>query len=370
MKKVLAYSLVFLFFACNTRVPSTGVTRDSSTSEEIDYESVSVLEAETMDVVLVNEYPGYLSADNAIELVARVSGYLSGVYYKPGEYVKKGKLLFRIEPTMYENAVNQANGQLLSAKAQLTYTTTNYERSVEAAKSDAISEIDVLQAKSAMEEAQAAVIEAQAALSTAKTNLSYCYIKAPENGSVSVNLYANGSYINGSASPIKLASIYDNKIQYVNFTIPDKILPLIGNLDSLTITYGEHTESFKGKIDYISPNVNLQTGTLNIRAKIYNKNGILRDGLYVTVKLPYKKEDGAVVVHNDAIGTNQSGSFLYVLEKDGTEDIYTVILTHVQTGSLINDSLRIIASGLEANTLYVSKALLKVNDGEKVVIKK
>lgn len=343
-------------------------------------QNVSVAAPVIRSITLVNDYPGYLTADNSLDLVARVNGYLIKKNYKPGQYVKKGDVLFVIEPTLYENAVSQAQAQLDAVKAKLVYAENNYQRSLEAAQSDAISEIDVIQAKSAMDEAKANIVNATAALSTAKTNLGYCYVKAPESGKISVNQYAEGAYINGAASPVTLATVYDDKKVYVHFTVPETILPQIGNLDSLTISYGEGnnggngggstTGTYAGKIDYISPNVAIATGTIKIRAILENKEGVLRDGLYVTVKLPYATDKNAILVNNTSIGVNQAGQYMYVIGKEDTTGVYTVSLRHITPGALVDDTLRVITNGISPDDLYVTKALIKVRNGSKVKLLK
>lgn len=321
------------------------------------------------DVKLANQYPAALSADKSIQLVARVNGYLQKVAYSPGEGVKKGRLLFVIEPNLYQDKVKNAQAQVEAAKAQLDYATTTYNKSVEAARSSAISEIDLLQAKTSMESAAAKLKEAQAALSTANTNLSYCYVRAPQDGKMSVNYYGSGAYINGEASPVVLATLYDDRKLYVNFTIPEAKIPILQNLDTLEVAYAGVTERFPGKIDYISPNVDLATGTLKVRGYLYNRDNLLRDGLYVTVNLPYSVQRNAVLVLDNAIGVNQSGKYIYTLQPLGNDE-YKVQFRHVEVGKLVNDSLRIVESGIAPDELYVSKAILKVNNGDIVTLKR
>lgn len=346
-------------------------------------QTVTVASPVVNDITLTKEYPGVLEAENSVELVARVQGYINKVNYNPGDYVKKGALLFVIEPTLYKNSVNQAEGDLESAQAELEYAKSSYERTLQAARSNAVSEITVIQTKANLNKAKAAVVSAEAALSTAKTNLGYCYIKAPSNGNISVNIYDIGAYVNGAAEPVVLANLYDNNSVYVNFAIAESMLPQIKNLDSLTICLTDEgaknsmqnsaqrvsKEVYAGKIDYVSPNVDVTTGTLNVRAILRNKGGVLRDGMYVQVSLPYMNVSDAVLVKNISIGSNQAGNYMYVLgEKDSKGD-YTVEQKSVVVGEVINDSLRVIERGVRGGDRYITKALMKVRDGGKVEIK-
>lgn len=341
------------------------------------YQSVTVSAPIVKNITLVNDYPGSLAADNSIPLIARVNGYVTQVNYKPGQFVNKGALLFVIEPTLYENAVNQAKGSLESAQAELVYAENNYVRMLEASKSDAVSEIDVIQSKSSLDQAKAAVVSTKAALKTAETNLSYCYVRAQTQGRVSVNAYAVGQYVNGAASPVTLATVYDDRYVFVNFAVPETMLPAVKNLDSLTINFGDNTEkaidniaTFAGKIDYIAPNINLSTGTFAVRAKLKNRDDILKDGLYVNVQLPFAQDKDAILVNNTSIGSNQSGNFLYVLSDKDSAGIYTVLFKHITVGPLVYDTLRVVTKGINAHDMYINKALLKVREGSKVQIAK
>lgn len=123
-------------------------------------------------------------------------------------------MLFQIEPTVYQDNVRQAEAALNTARANLEYAQSNYARMQEAAKTDAVSQIQVLQSKSDVATSLAAVSNAEAALNTARTNLSYCTVRAPFNGTISRNLADAGSYINGSVQPVTLATVYKDDHLY------------------------------------------------------------------------------------------------------------------------------------------------------------
>ena len=147
------------------------------------------------DITLTKEYPGYLSSEKTVDLVARVNGTLQTIAYAPGSRVRKGQVLFVIEPTIYQDNVEQAEAELNTARANLEYAQNNYARMLEAVKSDAVSQIQVLQSKSNVATSQAAVSNAEAALNTARTNLGYCTVRAPFDGTVSRNQVDVGSYV-------------------------------------------------------------------------------------------------------------------------------------------------------------------------------
>lgn len=322
------------------------------------------------NIVLTKEYPGYLTSEQTVNLVARVSGTLQSVRFQPGGQVKAGQLLFVIEPTIYRDNVVKAEAALKTAEAQLDYARNSYERMKEAAKSDAVSKIQVLQAESNVAETEAAVNNARAELSTAQTNLSYCYIRAPFSGVIDRNQYDVGNYINGSVQPVTLATLYKNEKMYVYFNIED-------NQYMRMLLMAPHPEAnekvphrvevkpgtdlgtqYIGTLDYLSPDVDLSTGTLNIRAEVPNPNHTLKSGLYVTITLPYGEQQDAVLVPDASIGTDQLGKYLYVVN-----DSDRVRYRHIVTGQLVNDSLRQVVKGLTPRERYVTGALLKVRDG-------
>lgn len=333
--------------------------------------AISVAKPIVKDITLTKDYPGYLTTEKTVNLVARVNGTLQSVSYAPGGRVKKGQLLFVIEPTLYNDKVAQAEAELKTAQAQLEYARNNYSRMKEAVKSDAVSQIQVLQSESSVTEGVAAVSNAEAALSTARTNLGYCYVRAPFDGTISKSTVDIGSYVGGSLQPVTLATIYKDDQMYAYFNVadnqwlemsmnnqqPTKDLP-----KKIMVQLGkEGTESYPATLDYLSPNVDLNTGTLMVRANFDNPQGVLKSGLYVSITLPYGEADHAILVKEASIGTDQLGKFLYAVN-----DSDIVHYRHIEIGQLINDTLRQVLGGFSPQERYVTEALMKVRDGMKI----
>ena len=333
--------------------------------------AISVAKPIVKDITLTKDYPGYLTTEKTVNLVARVNGTLRSVSYVPGGRVKKGQLLFVIEPTLYNDKVAQAEAELKTAQAQLEYARNNYSRMKEAVKSDAVSQIQVLQSESSVTEGVAAVSNAEVALSTARTNLGYCYVRAPFDGTISKSTVDVGSYVGGSLQPVTLATIYKDDQMYAYFNVadnqwlemsmnnqqPTKELP-----KKIMVQLGkEGTESYPATLDYLSPNVDLNTGTLMVRANFDNPQGVLKSGLYVSITLPYGEADHAILVKEASIGTDQLGKFLYAVN-----DSDIVHYRHIEIGQLINDTLRQVLGGLSPQERYVTEALMKVRDGMKI----
>ena len=365
MKKLMYIFLVLSVLTGCKEKKDAGVMKGMPTL------AISVAKPIVKDITLTKDYPGYLTTEKTVNLVARVNGTLQSVSYAPGGRVKKGQLLFVIEPTLYNDKVAQAEAELKTAQAQLEYARNNYSRMKEAVKSDAVSQIQVLQSESSVTEGVAAVSNAEAALSTARTNLGYCYVRAPFDGTISKSTVDVGSYVGGSLQPVTLATIYKDDQMYAYFNVadnqwlemsmnnqqPTKDLP-----KKIMVQLGkEGTESYPATLDYLSPNVDLNTGTLMVRANFDNPQGVLKSGLYVSITLPYGEADHAILVKEASIGTDQLGKFLYAVN-----DSDIVHYRHIEIGQLINDTLRQVLGGLSPQERYVTEALMKVRDGMKI----
>lgn len=333
--------------------------------------TVNVEEPMVDSVMLHKTYPGYLTANSEVEIVARVNGDLQSIDYTAGQYVKKGQLLFVIEPAPYKDALAQSKAELSSAISQNDYAKNNYMSMKEAIANNAVSKIDFIQAQSAWNQSIAAIESAKAAVETAKLNLSYCYIRAPFSGHITKSSPNVGDYLNGSASPQTLATIYDDKVMNAYFTIEDNqyIKMLSRQKQSGKNAYNTVNLSFEsmlphnysGKIDYLSPNVDLSTGTMTLRAKVQNPYSELRSGMYCIISLPYEQLDKALLIKDAAISTDQLGKYIFLVN-----DSDKIVYNPVEVGDLVNDSLRIITKGIKPGQKYVSEALQKVRDGMKV----
>ena len=239
-----------------------------------------------------------------------------------------------------------------------------------AINSDAVSQIELLQAKSKVESGKAAVENARAALSTAKTKLGYCYVKAPVSGVIGLRKYSVGSFVSGEMSPVELCRLYKDDIMYAYFNISDTqwIRSMQrGSVDidrsnvSFTLGDGKYFK-WDAKIDYLAPDVNLNTGTLQVRAELTNEDGMLKPGSYISVILPYDDVKDAVLVRDASIGTDQLGKYIYVVN-----DSNRVEYRRIAAGRLVDDTLRLVTDGLSPTERYVTKALLKVRNGMQVM---
>lgn len=348
-------------------VAATGCSHHSvSDSDQVP--EVAVAEATSDSIVLYKVYPGTLSANDDVDVVARVNGTITSCSFNGGDLVTKGQVLFTIEDTKYRDALQQAEAQLATARSANDYATRQYAAMKKALESDAVSQMEVLQAKNSMEQSAAQIKEAQAALSVARTNLNYCIVRAPMTGHITTNVLSVGAFVDGEAAPAKLATIYSDDVLNAKFFIEDaSYLRMFANQQNraeienmpVPVSFNERLpHAYEGVLSYMAPEVDPSTGTLLVYAKVKNQYGELRDGMYAEIRLPYRVDPKAVLVKDAALSTDQLGKYLYVVN-----DSDKVVYTPVEVGDLYHDTLRVISSGIRPGEKYVTKALLKVRDG-------
>ncbi|MBD5177707.1 MAG: efflux RND transporter periplasmic adaptor subunit [Bacteroidales bacterium] len=366
MKYVFTSAAVLVIFS----ILSSGCQKSKSVAKE-PVTTVDVALPVVDSVVVHKSYPGLLTADKEVDLVARVDGYQISHPYDGGQFVKKGTVLFNIEDKNYRDQVVQAQASLETAQSTLKYATARYNAMKEAQSSGAVSDMEVAQAESAMTEAAASVSNARASLQSAQTQLSYCTVRAPFDGHVSTSVYSDGTYLAGAGAPVTLATIYDDKIMTVNFSVEDA--GFLSNLQSaikngtldfnaVPVSFNEPTpHEYTAKLSYTAPDVDASTGTLKMQAHIDNAYGELRSGMYANIDLPFRAYKDAILVKDAAIASNQLGKYIYVVN-----DSNKVVYTPITVGDQVCDSMRIVTKGLLPGQKYVTRALLKVRDGMEV----
>lgn len=329
---------------------------------------IEVARATTDSVTLYKTFPGTLIANASVDVVARVNGTITAKHYNSGDMVRRGQALFSIESSTYRDAVAEAEAALATARSQHDYATRQRAAMEKALKSDAVSEMEVEQARSSEREAAASIKSAEAALSRARTNLGYCTVTSPIDGRVSDNLLSVGNYVGGEGAPVKLCTVYDNSYVLATFAIEDVSMAenvkeaLAGKGYDMPLHFGEQLRhDYRGTLHYLAPNMNNSTGTMAMQALIENPYDELRPGMYVDVSLPVGTDPHAVLVRDASLSTDQLGKFLYTVN-----DSDRVVYTPVKVGDMVDDSMRVVSSGLRAGERYVVSAMLKVRDGMEV----
>lgn len=366
--KISTLSPILLAALCATALPSC---HKKEKAVEQQTPRISVAVPETDSIVLHKTYPGLILTTAKARVMGQVNGTILTKTIKGGTYVKKGQVLYTIDPTTYLDALHQAEASLSTAQAQKEYYSRQYEAMEKAFKSDAVSQMDVAQAKSNLQQSEASVKTAQAALSTARFNLDNCTVRATADGWIDSGDLDPGNYIAGQASPVQLATIINNDVLVAQFAIEDsqyeKMVGRNGGIAGklyrdMPLKFAEQMlHEYSADLDYVGPDVDSNTGTLILKGVVHNTWHELKDGMYVTVSLPYGTRPHAILVKDASIGTDQLGNYLYTVN-----DSNIVRQTRVELGETYRDSLRIVESGLAPGTRYVTKALLTVRPGMKI----
>jgi len=321
------------------------------------------------------ELTGNTAPIGAVDLVARVQGFLETIDFADGAAVAKGQQLFTIERDVYQAQLDQAKATLASNQAAQAYAQAEYQRQSSLARQDFASQATLQDSKAKSDQAAAAVLSAQAAIELANINLSYTKVLAPFDGVVTNHLVDLGALV-GVSGPTKLATVIQTDPLYVYFTISEpQILRLKENLAKFGVELrttglsdvpveiglqGEDGYPHKGRLDYASPQVDSATGTLTARALFDNKDHALLPGLFVRVRTPIARADKALLTPDDAIGTSQEGKYVLVVGSDNV-----VAKKIVKTGAR-DGELRVIESGLDPSDWVVTEGVLRAPPGAKV----
>jgi RND family efflux transporter MFP subunit len=320
------------------------------------------------------EATGNTATVNTTDLVARVAGFIEAINYKDGDHVKKGTLLFTIEPESYKVKLEQAKAAQVSAEATLKQQQATYQRQSELLPKQTTTQAAYDSALAARDSAQASLDQAKANTRLAQINYDYTQVAAPFDGIVTARQVSLGHYVGGTSTPTVLATIVQLDPIYVNFNISERDVLLIraevarrgltvDDLKKVPIEVGLQTESgypHKGVLDYAAPAVTQSTGTLPARALLQNPNRVLLPGYFVRVRLPLGQEKNALLVPETALGADQGGRYVLIVNKDNVVEQRKVVI-----GQLV-DTMRVIESGLTAEDRVIVSGLLRAVPGEKV----
>jgi len=329
-------------------------------------------------VTLYIDLTGNTAAYRTANLVARVQGFLESIDYKDGAAVTQGTQLFTIERDTYQAQVDQATAQLAKDQSVLQQAQVNLTRYQTLQQQRSIAAQQAQDQGFVVQQNKATVGIDQANLQTAKINLGYTKVTAPFDGIVTNHLVDIGNLV-GASGPTTLATIVQTHPIYVNFTVSEPQFleirrsaakagrpvgtPDLTYLASIPVEIGLQDEDgypHKGHLDYVSPQVDVSTGTVAVRAIFDNKDNSLLPGLFVRVRGPIEHQDKALLTRNDAIGTDQQGSYVLVVGADNVVQRKTV-KTGQRQGQLV-----IIESGLDQNDWVVTEGMQQAFPGTKV----
>jgi RND family efflux transporter MFP subunit len=316
---------------------------------------------------------GNSAAIKSVDLVARVQGFLQSIDYKDGTFVKAGATLFTIEPETYKLKLEQAQAAEAGAQASLKQAETDYRRQADLVQRQAVSQATLDNSTATRDNAQANLQQAQANTRIAQVNYGYTTVTAPFDGIVTAHQVSVGELV-GVSSPTQLATIVALDPIYVNFNVNEQdvlrfreearkrgVTP--DEIRQLPVEVGLQTETgypHKGNLDYVSPTLNQGTGTIAVRGILKNADRALLPGFFVRIRVPFDEEKDALLVPDAALGADQAGRYLLVVNSANV-----VEQRKVQTGPL-DGGLRVIESGLKSEDKVVVAGLLRAIPGQKV----
>jgi RND family efflux transporter MFP subunit len=323
------------------------------------------------------DFTGQFAAPDAVEIRARVSGYLESVNFTDGQLVKQGDLLFVIEPRPFEIALENAKAQLAQAEAQLQLAQAQLERTAQLRKNDYASQETYDERVAQVNVAKATRDSASADVDQANLNLAYTRVMAPVSGRVGQHEVSIGNLVMGgvSGTTTLLTTIVSLEPIWLVFNVSEgdgmayKRLVQKGEVESARDNkvevqgqlMDEKTWPLKGTIDFVDNQYDRTSGTIRVRATFPNPNLFITPGQFGRVRVPMSQEKPTMLVPDAAVVTDQSVKLLFTVAEDGT-----VVPKPVELGSLADDNLRIIKNGITPDDRVIINGLLRARPGQKV----
>ena len=316
-------------------------------------------------------YPATIRGTQDIEVRPQVSGFIVKLCVDEGATVRKGQLLFIIDPTQYEAAVRTAKASVATAEAAVNTQQMTVDNKIELNKKQIISDYDLSMAKNSLAQAQAQLAQAKAQLTTAQQNYSFTQVKSPSDGVINDIPYRLGALVSPSmATPMTTVSEIDEV--YVYFSTTEKellamtktggtIKEEISKIPAIKLQLIDGTTyDAEGKVDAITGVIDQSTGSVSMRAIFPNKEHMLRSGGTANVLIPYNMEN-VISIPQSATVEIQDKKFVYVLQPDNT-----VKYTEIGIFNLDNGKEYLVTSGLNPGDKIVVEGVQSLKDGQKI----
>jgi multidrug efflux system membrane fusion protein len=329
-----------------------------------------------------DEYVGRFVAVDEVEVRSRVSGYLDKIYFKDGQMVKEGELLFTIDKRPFQTALDQAKANLKRAHAELAFAQGDLDRAAQLVRDKTITQQTFDQRTQVKNVAEANVAAAEAAVRQAELDLQFTDLRAPVSGRIGDRRVSVGNLVTGgttgnttllativSTDPIRFEFTFD-EASYLRY----ERLANNGNVgkarDNIAARGGASPVKLKlidekdfvhvGQMDFIDNVIDKSTGTIRGRAAFANPQGLFTPGMFARVQITASAPYTALLVPDTAIGSEQARKFVYIVKPDDT-----VGQKYVELGPLV-DGYRVVKSELEPTDRVVTEGLMRVRPGIKV----
>lgn len=341
---------------------------------------VTVAQPLVQDVTRYAEFTGTTRAVESVAVRARVKGILESMNFEPGQQVEKGQPLFVIDPEPFQVALESAQAELESNKAERDLAKTEYDRTRTMYKQGATSELDLLRTRAQRDKTIAAVAFSDASVHSAQLDLDYAHVVAPISGRVGRHLVDVGNLV-GNDGATHLADIVQYDPLYVYFYVSESdILSLQKRSRERREAEGlEYQNSQRGQVevrkadekgfphrgvvDFAALEIDPDTGTFEVRAVLDNAGAfdeVILPGTFVQVRTTIDEEQNALLVNERAIGSDQSGSYLLVVNSEDVVEQRTIEL-----GPLLGE-MRVIDNGIRRDDWVIVNGLQRARPGGKV----
>ena len=351
--------------ACNTGCGNEAASakRPSGAAAAV----VSVEPAEQRSVPVRLQAIGNVEAFSTVSLKARIDGQIVAVNFTEGKEVRKGEILFRIDPRSFEAALRQAEANALRDAAARDQARSQERRYQELLEKNFVSKEAYAQIRTNAEVAESTAKASQAALEGARLNLEYCTIAAPIDGIPGKILLQVGNLVKANDTGA-LVVINQVKPVFVNFAVPEQELPVIrkyGMAGPLGVEAAESKSDAplaQGSLVFIDNAVDQTTGTIRMRAQFDNRDTALWPGQFVNVRVKLYDEPNAILMPSRALQTGPDGQYVYVVKPDMTAELRTVTVARTEGDTAI------IAKGLAKGEQVVVRGALRLSPGAKVTV--
>jgi RND family efflux transporter MFP subunit len=338
---------------------------------------VTVAKPLVKDMEEWSDFTGQFEARESVEVRARVSGYLESVNFTDGQLVKKGDLLFVIEPRPFELALETSKAQLAQTEAQLQLAQQQLDRTAQLRKNDYATKETYDERVSQVAIAAASRDAALAAVNQAQLNLDYTRVTAPVSGRMGRHEVSVGNLVMGgtTGTTTLLTTIVSLDPIWLVFNVSEgdgmtyKRLVQKGEVksarDSVVEVQGQLMDekewTLKGAIDFVDNQYDRSSGTIRVRAAFANPNLFITPGQFGRVRVPMSQLHPTILVPDAAVVTDQSVKMLFTVSPDGT-----VVPKPVELGPVTDDNLRVVRSGITADDQVIINGLLRARPGAKV----
>ncbi len=334
--------------------------------------SVTVAKPVVKDIIERTDFIGRFEAVDQVDIRARVSGYIDKIHFEDGTLVKAGDLLFTIDPRPYRNALEQAQATVTSSQVRLDFAQSDLDRAEQLRRTGNVSDQVFDQRRQAFLTAKAELDRAQAALRQAQLDVEFTEVRSPLTGRLSRRLVSEGNLVNANQTiltnvltldPIQFYFDVDERsyLAYSRQTQGGTRTSSNGSANEVLLTLtDERLGQRKGQLDFVDNRLDAASGTIRARAVFANKDLFLTPGLFGRVTIGASDPYSAVLLPDEAIGSDQDRRVAYVLGENNV-----VSLKPIRVGPRI-DGYRVIREGLKGDETVVVNGLVRVRPGSPI----